>query len=188
MVEGSGTYQISELGEQILHPKTDREKDIVKTKAILNVSLWNEIYSKHGKTPRENNFWAVLNDITKIEPDKAKEIGSKIYNRYLEDIEHISDDLVEVKENSDQQTETIRSSSIQDNQMSQQIESSKLNNSSDIEILSFDRFQVVLPKGDLKKEWGKLKKYMDIKLEDYKYEEIKSELEKVENIEELQDE
>lgn len=67
------------------------------------------------------------------------------------------------------------------------MESPKLNNLVDVEILSFDKYQVLLPKGDLKKEWDKLKKYMDIKLEDYKYEEIKSELEKVENIEEPQD-
>jgi len=92
---------------------------------------------------------AVLNDITKIEPDKAKEIGSKIYNRYLEDIEHISDDLVVVEENEEQKPQTIRSGSTQENQLSQQIESSKISNSSNIEILSFDRFQVALPKGDL---------------------------------------
>ena len=60
----------------------------------------------------------------------------------------------------------------------------KLNNSADVEILSFDKYQIALPKGDLKKEWEKLKKYMDIKLEDYKYEEPVKELEKVKNIEE----
>ena len=40
-----------------------------------------------------------------------------------------------------------------------------------MEVLSFDRYQIVLPKGDLRKEWEKLKKYMDIKLEDYEYKE-----------------
>ena len=33
----------------------------------------------------------------------------------------------------------------------QQMESPKLNNSLDVEILSFDKYQIALPKGDLKK-------------------------------------
>ena len=52
-----------------------------------------------------------------------------------------------------------------------------------METISFDKYEVTLPKGDLSKEWNKLKKYMDIKLEDYKYEEPVKELEKVKNIE-----
>ena len=48
-----------------------------------------------------------------------------------------------------------------------------------METISFDKYEVTLPKGDLSKEWNKLKKYMDIKLEDYKYEEPVVEEEKL---------
>ncbi len=53
-----------------------------------------------------------------------------------------------------------------------------------METIAFDKYQIVLPKGDLQKEWDKLKKYMDIKLEDYKYEEPQSSLGEIESIEE----
>lgn len=183
VLEGRGTYNITKLGENLLFPEPEQESHL-KIQALLNVGLWKELFKKNKKELPKDGFWIQLKNITDVDPATAKKVENKIANWYTEDMELVSDDLEFIKENSDQQPETIRSSPIQDNQMSQQIESSKLNNSSDIEILSFDRFQVALPKGDLKKEWGKLKKYMDIKLEDYKYEEIKSELEKVKNIEE----
>lgn len=183
VLEGRGTYNITKLGENLLFPEPEQESHL-KIQALLNVGLWKELFKKNKKELPKDGFWIQLKNITDVDPATAKKVENKIANWYTEDMELVSDDLEFIKENSDQQPKTIRSSSIQDNQMSQQIESSKLNNSSDIEILSFDRFQVILPKGDLKKEWGKLKKYMDIKLEDYKYEEIKSELEKVKNMEE----
>jgi len=184
VLEGRGVYHITKLGEDLLFPEPEKEQSL-KTNAIMNVGLWNELFKKNGKKLPKEGLWVQLKNITGDDPATAKKLEDKITNWYLEDMKLVSDDVV-IEENNEQspQSETIRSSSTQGNQMSQQIESSKLNNSSDIEILSFDRFQVALPKGDLKKEWGKLKKYMDIKLEDYKYEEIKSELEKVENIEE----
>ena len=33
-----------------------------------------------------------------------------------------------------------------------------------MEKISFDKYEVILPKGDLSKEWETLKKYMDISL------------------------
>ncbi len=70
----------------------------------------------------------------------------------------------------DSTSKSIRSSSSQTKSMSQQLVPSN-----DVEVLSFDKYQVALPKGNLKKEWEKLKKYMDIKLEDYEYGELEVE-------------
>lgn len=186
LLEGKGSYQVSELGEILLHPRTDKVKEIAKTKAVLNVDLWKAIRDKVGTKPREDNFWSVLVDITKVNPDTAKKEQSKILKWYMEDIGLMSEDLIESEldiGNYDK-VQHLTQGTEQNNQMSQQMESPKLNNFSDVEILSFDKYQIALPKGDLKKEWDKLKKYMDIKLEDYKYEEPKIELDKVENIEE----
>lgn len=177
LLEGRrGVYKITTLGEDILFPEPDKEQHL-KTQAILNVKLWDELFKKNKKELPKNGLWVQLKNITGADPDTAKKAEKKILAWYEIDIELVSEDLALIKENRDQPPKYIRSSSTQDNQMSQQMESSKLNNSADVEILSFDKYQVLLPKGDLKIEWDKLKKYMDIKLEDYVYEklEIKSE-------------
>ena len=41
----------------------------------------------------------------------------------------------------------------------------------DMETITFDKCVIEYPKGDLSKAWKKLERYMDIMLEDYKYEE-----------------
>ncbi|MGI0026790.1 MAG: hypothetical protein ACREAD_02990 [Nitrosopumilaceae archaeon] len=94
LMEGKGLFQISELGEKVLHPRDDNEKALVMTKAVLNVPLWKEIYQKHGKKPRDDNFWAVLVDITKVDPATAKSNTTKILGWYEADIGHITEDLV----------------------------------------------------------------------------------------------
>lgn len=173
LLEGSGTYQVSELGEKILHSRTEQEKELCKTRAVLNVSLWKAIYDKHGKTPRQDNFWAVLNDIAKISPDKAKELESKLYKWYTEDIAHLNEDLVKANL-SDQyiKSKPLRSSDAQNQLMSQQILNPSLgiipNN---FEKLEFGKTTLVLPRKDLKKEWEKLQKHMKIFLEDYDFKE-----------------
>lgn len=57
--------------------------------------------------------------------------------------------------------------------------------SSDNELIKFDKVSLSIPKRDILKHWSKLQKYMEIYLEDY--EELKQELEKVENIESEED-
>lgn len=166
LLDGKGIFQISELGEKILHPRDGHEQAVATTKSVLNVPLWKEIYKKQGKKPRDDNFWAVLVDITKADPATSKSNAVKILGWYEADIGHISDNLVDQEISSTTpSTETLRSSNTQDNQMSQQMESS-----SNMQTISFDKYKVSLPKGDLVKEWEKLKKYMEIKLEDYKSE------------------
>ena len=43
-----------------------------------------------------------------------------------------------------------------------------------MQTITFDEYEVSLPKGDLKEEWEILKSYMDIKLKNYKSDDIKS--------------
>lgn len=93
-MDGKGVFQISELGEKVLHPRNDNEKAQALTNAVLNVPLWKEIYQKHGKKPRDDNFWAVLVDITKIDPETAKNNATKILGWFVADIGHVSDDLI----------------------------------------------------------------------------------------------
>lgn len=121
LMDGKGIFQISELGEKILHPRDEQEKALVLTKSVLNVPLWKEIYQKHGKKPRDDNFWAVLVDITKVDPATAKSNGGKILGWYEADIGHISDNLVGQEISPQSPTESLRSSNTQSNTMSQQL-------------------------------------------------------------------
>jgi hypothetical protein len=66
--------------------------------------------------------------------------------------------------------ESLRSSSTHDISVSQQI-MQPINTSNDVQIIRFDKYQVVLPKGNLIKEWETLQEYMKVKLKNYKYEE-----------------
>lgn len=173
LLEGKGTFRITELGKSILIPIDDDEQKELRTKAILNVPIWNELYKKYGKSIENENFWVKLMNVTGVERDVAKNAAGKILKWYLEDSGQISEEHVHSKSRSDEKSKTLRSSNAPNNTLSQQMENPKLSNSDNIEVLSFDKYQIALPKGDLKKEWEKLKKYMDIKLEDYKYEEPK---------------
>ncbi|MCJ8306741.1 MAG: hypothetical protein HRU07_06805 [Nitrosopumilus sp.] len=164
LLEGKGSYQVSELGESLLQPRTDKIKEIAKTKAILNVELWKAIKEKVGKIPREGNFWSVLVDITKVDPNTAKKEQAKILKWYLEDIELISEDLIESELNIDNSTK--------DQHLSQGSPQRKQEPRTDVETIFFDKYEVTLPKGNLSEEWEILKSYMDIKLKNYKYEEL----------------
>lgn len=165
LIDGKGIFQVSELGEKLLHPRDDDEKKLVLTKSVFNVPLWKDIYQKHGKKPREDNFWAVLMDITKTDPDTAKSNATKVLGWYMADIAHVSDSFALQDEATTPTIEPLRSSTMKNKQGSK----------SDVQTIFFDEYEVTLPKGDLTKEWEKLKKYMEIKLEDYKYEEPQAE-------------
>lgn len=123
LLEGKGSYQVSELGESLLHPRTDKIKEIAKTKAVLNVELWQAIKNKVGLKPREDNFWSVLVDITKVDPNTAKKEQAKILKWYLEDIKLISEDLIESELDIGNYDEDqhLSQSTAQPNQMSQQM-------------------------------------------------------------------
>ena len=161
LLEGRNNYRVSELGKAIAYPEGDVHQEESRTKAILNISLWNELYKKYKKLPPKENFWIQIKNITGMEPKKAQDIQSAILKWYLEDITHVQDNLSLIKENDDQTPETIRSG-LSDN-------NSRVRTG--VETISFDKYEVTLPKGDLAKEWNILKSYMEIKLKNYKYEE-----------------
>lgn len=117
LLSGKGIFQISELGEKLLHPRDDQEKALAITNAVLNVPLWKEIYQKHGKKPRDDNFWAVIVDIAKVDPETAKNNATKILGWYLADIGHISENLVGYVDSAMSTTESLRSSTSQSKQM-----------------------------------------------------------------------
>lgn len=168
ILEGRGIYNITKLGENLLYPENDQILKKLKTQAIMNVDFWKKIYEKHGKNPPKEGLWVSIKNIADVDPATAHEYENRIYNWYMGDIANITDS--EISSASDianpKESKTLSSKESNIKQMSQQ-----MLQPDDIQTIFFDKYQVSLPKGDLAKEWEKLKKYMEIKLEDYKYEE-----------------
>ncbi|MEM3136728.1 MAG: hypothetical protein QXW37_08435 [Candidatus Nitrosotenuis sp.] len=151
------------------YPENEKKEKELKTKAVLKVQLWSEIYKKHGKHPPAESFWVLLKNITGIDPAEAQKNQSVILKWYNEDISNISEEIIEQKEAQNQQPQGLSLSTPNNNQMSQQLVQSKLipSNPSTHELIQFGEVSLSLPKKDLRKQWGKLQKYMDIYLEDY---------------------
>ena len=175
LLEGKGSYQVSELGESLLHPRTDKIKEIAKTKAVLNVELWKLIKDKVGVNPREDNFWSVLVDITKTDPNTAKKEQSKILKWYLEDIELISEDLIESELDIGNYDEDqhLSQGTAQNNQMSQQMAISQTSSLGQLTVPSMGTIEI-----NDSDTLTIARTYLDVLEKKIK------ELEKVENIEE----
>lgn len=148
----------------MLFPEPDKEQQL-KTQAVFNVFLWKELFKKNKKELPKEGLWIQLKNITGIDPATAKNIENKISNWYVEDVKYLPDDFVIVEEdNLEPQFEESKSIALQTDSLLKQTPFSRLSDLGDVKILSFDKYQVSLPKGDLKQEWEKLKQYMDIKL------------------------
>ncbi len=116
LIEGhGGSYSISDLGNSVLFPEDDEK--IPKSKAVLNVELWKEIYTIHKKNLPQK-FWVVLRDITGADANIATKYENNIKNWYLEDVANVVDDSI-IHES--QQSKGLSSSKTSNNQMSQQM-------------------------------------------------------------------
>lgn len=172
ILDGRGIYSVTEFGENMLFPESKEIEQRLKTKAFFNVELWKKLYEKYGKDVPKDGLWVQLKNITEIDPASAKKLENRIYSWYSEDVILVDDQYVQnpqIESNNDQSesTTTLTSSSVQNIPMSRQ-----RTQSNDRQTIYFDKYEISLPKGDLVKEWEKLKKYMEVKLEDYKYEEV----------------
>lgn len=68
---------------------TDEEQQEATNKAILNISLWKELYSRFGVELPESNFWVQLQRITGLDPLEAQKHAESIRKAYLDDASHI---------------------------------------------------------------------------------------------------
>lgn len=161
-----GGNVVTQLGYQIAYPEPDQE-DHIRKQAIFNITLWKELYKQIQDSP-PTEFWITLKNVANVDAPTAQKHAGLIKKWYLEDISGIPKKVLDSNVDS---AKSLRSGTIQTNSLYQQMQTPKMTSSDNVEVLSFDKYQIALPKGDLKKEWEKLKKYMDIKLEDYVYKE-----------------
>lgn len=168
----STSFKITNLGMELCYPDPDKE-NILKNKAILNVGLWKELFDKCGKTPPISNFWIQLKNIAKVEPNEAQKIESQVKKWYMDDIALVTLDplghpiLDDGISKGISNEKHLRSGSAQGEQMSQQLLPPQIQSNPNNELIQFGKVSLALPKKDLKKQWDKLQKYMEIYLEDY---------------------
>lgn len=89
MIEGKGVFTITDIGELLIHPKNNDEKEESMADSILGVPLWMKIHEAYGKLPPEDNFWAILMSVTQDTPDQCKNLAKKILIKYKNDVNKI---------------------------------------------------------------------------------------------------
>lgn len=169
----STSYQVTDLGMELCYPDPDKQATLIN-KAVLNVELWKKFFDQFKKNPPNTNFWIQIKNFTSIDPKEAQKIESKVKKRYMEDISLVTLDQLERPildmeplSEKNQNTEHLRSSQPQADQSSQQVFVPPITKTSENELIQFGKAALSLPKKDLKKQWNKLQKYMEIYLEDY---------------------
>ena len=168
---GRSSYRITDLGEELAYPDPQKE-DALKTKSVLHVALWNEIFKKYGKDPPTDTFWIQLRNITNIDPKEAQKIQSQIRKWYVDDIalvklDELGHPILDISNDTtqSQKGESLRSSHGNSKPLQQQL--TPLQISEDNVIIPFGKASLSLPKKDLKKQWERLQKHMELYLEDY---------------------
>jgi hypothetical protein len=165
LLEGRGKFHVTELGKRLAYPPpNEKDRNNFYTTAVFNVQLWREIYNKYGKSIPES-FWFTLEEITGASPTETKKIEGKIKNWYLEDMLLVPDDF---KLPNGETKSYIESDT--NNQLSvhkPMLVESKIQDTNIIEY-NFGELSVKLKRNNIRKSWEKLKRHMDIELEDIK--------------------
>jgi hypothetical protein len=164
LVERKGKCRVSELGKKLAYPEKQDQEALLKRKAVLNVSLWSELFKRIGKNPPEDTFWVQLKNITGAEAPLARQAQNIVRKWYLEDISQISDDLLNVEEEPSKFSPVGYTNNIRTPSMGSQ---SYVNPSEDFETINFGKVTIQLPKENIKQWWEKTKKIVEVVLEDY---------------------
>jgi len=183
LLEGRAKYRVTELGENISYPIDEVNKNELTTKAFLSVSLWNKIYSKHGKQ-LSDNVWFDIKNITGISAPEAQAVEKDVRKWYLEDVVLVVEKPISKNEDSTSITlleENNSKPNFEDYKVGSNInkENFKSNNyqnnfninETSLEKIPFGKDIIIyLPKGNILKAWEKAQKYMKLYLEDFEEE------------------
>ena len=131
-------------------------------KAVFNVQLWRELYKKHGKNLPES-FWFTLEEITCASPPETQKVEAKFKNWYLEDMLLVPDDFILQSGETKSYIESDTNNQLGTHKPI--LVESKIQDPTIIEY-TFGELAVKLKRNNIRKSWEKLKKHMDIELED----------------------
>jgi hypothetical protein len=167
LLEGRGKFRVTKNGEDMLYPRDEDHRKQLLRESVLRIPLWNEFYKKFRRELPEN-LWLEIKDLTGVSSAEAQNVEKEVRRWYLNDTEPIAGEnsLPVLSEklrgglDSKLSEETHRDPSSQSSQTIGCVE---------IEEIPFaGKYAIKKPANeDIRKSWERLKKYMDIYLEDF---------------------
>jgi hypothetical protein len=169
LLEGRGRFRVTKTGEDILYPSGEEQKSLLLRESVLRVSLWNELYRKYKKNLPEN-FWLGIKELTGVSSAEAQTVEKEIRRWYLQDIEPIAE---EVSSSIPRKEQDVSNNSIIDDKMKEDsVRRDAALVSNEIEEIPFaGKYAIKKPvHEDVRRSWERLKRYMEIYLEDFEEE------------------
>lgn len=166
--ENADHFELTELGQIITYSTEDKTR--FYSQAVLNVELWKELYTRHGKDLPEN-LAVHLRNLAAVDLIQAQKYEKDIRRWYEEDISLVSNEFAQEQErksymqldtNNQMQSETSNMMSTPST-TTPPIENRK----EEIEEYSFEsgRVLVRLPKENKKEIWKTVSRVMNIYLD-----------------------
>ena len=167
LLEGRGKFRVTKNGEDILYPPDEERRKQLLRESVLRVSLWNEFYNKFKRNLPEN-LWLEIKDLTGVSSAEAQSVEKEVRRWYLNDTEQIAGEH-KLLNLSEKLHEELDGELIEDTNRASKYQSIQTIGSIEIEEIPFaGKYAIKKPANeDIRKSWERLKKYMDIYLEDY---------------------
>ncbi len=167
LLEGRGKFRVTKNGEDIIYPRDEEHRKQLFRESVLRVSLWNEFYKKFRRDLPEN-LWLEIKDLTGVSSAEAQSVEKEVRRWYLNDTEQIAEEhsLLYLSE---KPHGNIDSEFSEDTRMIPKYQSIPPIDSIEIEEIPFaGKYAIKKPANeDIRKSWERLKRYMDIYLEDF---------------------
>lgn len=173
LLEGRGKFRVTKNGEDILYPRDEDHRKLLLRESVLRVSLWNEFYKKFKRDLPEN-LWLEIKDLTGVSSAEAQSVEKEVRRWYLNDTEPIAgeDSLVTPP---DKLRGGLGNDLAEDAPRNLNLQSLQTLRSNEIEEIPFaGKYAIKKPANeDIRKSWERLKRYMEIYLEDFSEESSK---------------
>ncbi len=170
LLEGRGKFRVTKNGEDIIYPRDEEHRKQLLHESVLRVSLWNEFYKKYRRDLPEN-LWLEIKDLTGVSSAEAQSVEKEVRRWYLNDTEQIAEEhsLLNLSE---KLHGGIGSEFTEDTGRIPKYQSIPAIESIEIEEIPFaGKYAIKKPANeDIRKSWERLKRYMDIYLEDFREE------------------
>jgi hypothetical protein len=89
LIEGRGTVKVSEIGKKITYSADETERMQAIEKALLNIPLWKEFFTRWGVNLPNGNFWVDLAKIANLEAPQAQALAETVRKAYLDDFRYL---------------------------------------------------------------------------------------------------
>jgi hypothetical protein len=170
LLEGRGKFRVTKNGEDIIYPRDEEHRKQLFRESVLRVSLWNEFYKKYRRDLPEN-LWLEIKDLTGVSSAEAQSVENEVRKWYLNDTEQIAGEY-SLLNLSEKLHGGIGSEFTEDTGRNPKYQSIPAIESIEIEEIPFaGKYAIKKPANeDIRKSWERLKRYMDIYLEDFREE------------------